>query len=148
MQLILFRLFYFFLLFGVANISGMLIPFLRYKGYDPIQTGTLIELYTLSGILGQFSVGYFCDKFMTIKKIFLPSLIIAIIFGGATIYFQKGIIFYVFFLFMGFFSYIILSLPDSWIIENDENIRDKFGQLRAFGSIGWAFGVLITGFIL
>lgn len=148
MQLILFRLFYFFLFFGVANISGMLIPFLRYKGFDPIQIGTLIGLYTLSGIIGQLSIGYFCDKFRTIKKLFMPSLVIAIISGGLSIYFQRNIIFYVGFFFMGFFSYIITSLSDSWIIENDENIKNKFGQLRSFGSIGWGCGVLITGYTL
>ena len=148
MQLILFRLLYFFLFFGVANISGMLIPFLGYKGYDPIQTGTLIGLYTLSGILGQLSIGYFCDKFRTIKKIFIPSLIIDIISGSIAIYFQKGIIFYIGFFIMGFFSYIIVSLSDSWIIENDEKIRKQFGQLRSFGSIGWACGVLVTGYTL
>lgn len=148
MQLILFRLFYFFLFFGVANISGMLIPFLRYKGFDPIQTGTLIGFYTLSGIIGQLSIGYFCDKFRTIKKLFMPSLVIAIISGGLTIYFQKSIVFYIGFFLMGFFSYIITSLSDSWIIENNENIRNKFGQLRSFGSVGWACGVLITGYTL
>lgn len=148
MQLILFRLFYFFLFFGVANVNGMLIPFLRYKGYDPIQTGTLIGLYTISGILGQLSVGYFCDKLKTIKKIFIPSIMICIISGMMAICFKHKIIFYIGFFIMGFFSGIVISLADSWIIENEEDIKVKFGQLRAFGSIGWAFGVLIMGYTL
>lgn len=148
MQLILFRLFYFFLFFGVANVNGMLIPFLRYKGYDPIQTGTLIGLYTISGILGQLSVGYFCDKLKTIKKIFIPSIMICIISGMMAICFKHKIIFYIGFFIMGFFSGIVISLADSWIIENEDDIKVKFGQLRAFGSIGWAFGVLIMGYTL
>ncbi|MGL5346224.1 MAG: MFS transporter [Peptostreptococcaceae bacterium] len=148
MQLILFRLFYFFLFFGVANVNGMLIPFLRYKGYDPIHIGTLISLYTISGILGQLSVGYFCDKLKTIKKIFLPAVLISIISGMLAILFKRNIIFYVGFFIMGFFSGIVISLADSWVIENDDTIKAKFGQLRAFGSIGWAFGVLVMGYAL
>lgn len=148
MQLILFRLFYFFLFFGVANINGMLIPFLRYKEYDPIHIGTLISLYTISGILGQLSVGYFCDKLKTIKKIFIPAVMISIISGMLAIFFKRNIIFYVGFFTMGFFSGIVISLADSWIIENDDTIKVKFGQLRAFGSIGWAFGVLVMGYAL
>ena len=57
MRILLFRTIYFFLFFGLANISGMLIPFLQYKGFDPIETGSLISLFTLSGLVGLFSIG-------------------------------------------------------------------------------------------
>ena len=68
MRALLFRIIYFFVFFGTSTIAGMLIPFLQYKGFDPIQTGSLISLFTLSGLVGLFSIGYFCDKLKTIKK--------------------------------------------------------------------------------
>ena len=46
MRALLFKIIYFFLFFGIATIGGMLIPFLQYKGFEPIQIGRLISLYT------------------------------------------------------------------------------------------------------
>ena len=43
MRALLFRIIYFFVFFGTSTIAGMLIPFLQYKGFDPIQTGSLIS---------------------------------------------------------------------------------------------------------
>ena len=148
MRALLFRITYFFVFFGVSTIGGMLIPFLQYKGFDPIETGSLISLYTLSGLVGLFSVGYFCDKLKTIKKVLFPSLIITTFAGIIAILFNKGILFYIAFFLMGLFNAMIGPLCDSWIMENIDDIKSKFGQLRAFGSVGWAFGVLIVGFVI
>lgn len=148
MGLILFRFLYFFLFFGLSTIAGMLIPFLNYKGYDPVQTGILISLYTVSGMIGQFAVGYFCDRLKTIKKIFLPSIIIIMISGTISIMFNIKALFIMGFIFMGCFNYILNTLCDSWVMERGEDIKKMFGPLRSYGSIGWAFGVLIAGFII
>ena len=148
MRALLFRIIYFFLFFGVATLCGMLIPFLQYKGFAPIEIGTLISLYTLMGLIGLFSIGYFCDKLKTIKKVLLPSIIITVLTGVIAIIFKKGIIFYIGFFLMGLFSAMLGSLCDSWVMESDVNIKAKFGAIRAFGSVGWAFGVLSVGFII
>ena len=148
MRILLFRTIYFFLFFGLANISGMLIPFLQYKGFDPIETGSLISLFTLSGLVGLFSIGYFCDKLKTIKKVLFPAIIITTITGFLAIITNKGILFYIVFFLMGLFSTMLGPLCDSWVMENIDDVKVKFGEFRAFGSIGWAFGVLILGFIV
>ena len=49
---------------------------------------------------------------------------------------------------MGLFNSMLGPLCDSWIMESSDDIKVKFGQLRAFGSVGWAFGVLIVGFVI
>ena len=148
MRALLFRIIYFFVFFGTSTIAGMLIPFLQYKGFDPIQTGSLISLFTLSGLVGLFSIGYFCDKLKTIKKVLFPSLIITTITGAIAILFNKGIVFYIGFFLMGLFNSMLGPLCDSWIMESSDDIKSRFGQLRAFGSVGWAFGVLIVGFVI
>ena len=148
MRILLFRTIYFFLFFGLANISGMLIPFLQYKGFDPIETGSLISLFTLSGLVGLFSIGYFCYKLKNIKKVLFPAIIITTITGFLAIITNKGILFYIVFFLMGLFSTMLGPLCDSWVMENIDDVKVKFGEFRAFGSIGWAFGVLIVGFIV
>lgn len=148
MGLILFRMLYFFLFFGLSTIGGMLIPFLNNKGYDPMQTGILISLYTVSGMIGQFVVGYFCDKLKTIKKIFIPSIVVIMISATIAIMFNTKVIFIIGFTIMGCFNYILNTLCDSWVMERGDEMKRKFGPLRSYGSVGWAFGVLIAGYII
>ncbi|WP_195941078.1 MFS transporter [Romboutsia sp. 1001713B170131_170501_G6] len=147
MDLILFKLLYFLLFFGLSSIAGMLIPFLQYKGFSPIETATLISFYTVSGILGQLIAGCCCDKLKTIKKIFIFSLLGVMFSTALAIFINIKILFYISFVIMGFFYYILTSIPDSWVIESGENAKSKFGFFRAFGSTGWAFGVLASGII-
>lgn len=148
MGLILFRMLYFFLFFGLSTIAGMLIPFLNYKGYDPMQTGILISLYTVSGMIGQFAVGYFCDKLKTIKNIFIPSIVVIMISATISITFNTKAIFIVGFVTMGCFNYILNTLCDSWVMERGDEMKKKFGPLRSYGSVGWAVGVLIAGYAI
>lgn len=144
---VIFSMLYFFLFLGLSSVSGMLIPFLRYKGYEPIQVGYLISIFTLMGVFGQLGVGYFCDKFKTIKKVFLASLFVIIFSGSLSFLLQKSIPFYIVFFSLGMFASMIVSLIDTWVMESEEHIKESFGKLRCFGSFGWAFGVLITGYI-
>lgn len=148
MELIIFRALYFFSFFGVASIAGMLIPFLQHKGFDPIQIGTLISLYTISGILGQLLAGYLCDKLRTIKKILSLSILFIMISTTISITFKIRVVFYISFIITGFFYSILTNVSDSWVMESEEKIKIKYGSIRAFGSIGWAFGVLVAGFII
>ena len=105
---LLFIIVYFFLFFGVSNISGMLIPFLQYKGYEPIQIGTLISLFTLMGVFGQLFIGYFCNKFKNYKKYFICSFYNNNS-GNFFVFISKKIYFYIVFFILGIFSSILTS---------------------------------------
>lgn len=148
MQLSLFKILSFTLYFTISTIGAMLVPFLQYKGYNPGSIGLLISLYTVSGVIGQFLTGFFCDKLCTVKKIFLPSMIILIISMSITIYFETKWIFLIGFFISGLIQYILIALYDSWVIESEKSAKEKFGQIRACGSIGWAIGVLIIGYVI
>ncbi|MFI3209603.1 MAG: MFS transporter [Peptostreptococcaceae bacterium] len=141
-----FGLVYFFLFFAVSSISGMLIPFLQYKGYQPVQIGTLISIYTLMGLFGQLGVGFFCEKFRTIKKIFIFCLVITLITTTLSIHIRKSLLFYLSFYTLGVFIGLLASLYDSWVLDGE--YKCKFGKLRSYGALGWAFGVLSTGYIV
>ena len=75
-----------------------------------LQNQMLLVGQTLSGLIGLFSVGYFCDKLKTIKKVLFPSLIITTITGTIAILFNKGIAFYLGFFLMGNNNALILIL--------------------------------------
>ena len=41
---------------------------------------------------------------------------------------------------------ILGDLPlDSWILESHEIVKNTFGPIRAFGSIGWGISTLVVG---
>ncbi len=37
----------------------------------------------------------------------------------------------------GFLRSSIVSLTDSWILEIDPTVKENYGKVRAFGSLGW-----------
>lgn len=148
MQLNLFKILSFTLYFTLSTMGGMLIPFLQYKGYNPGQIGLLISLYTVSGVVGQLLTGFFCDKLCTVKKIFLPALFTLTVSMTLAISFKINLVFLTGFLISGLMQYILIALYDSWVIESAKDTKEKFGQIRAYGSIGWAIGVLIIGYVI
>ena len=148
MQENFFRMIYFFLFYGISCLTGMLIPFLNNKGFDPIMTGSLIGFFTMFSVGSQFLTGYFCDRYKTIKKILIFLIITTTVSGVFSIFFNIGIIFYISFFILGFSSASLASLVDSFVLESEENIKSKFGKLRSFASIGWASGVLMSGIIV
>ncbi len=148
MQLSLFRILSFVLYFTLSNIGAMLVPFLQYKGYNPKEIGLLISLYTVSGVVGQLLTGFFCDKLCTVKKIFLPALCVLTVSMTLAISFNIKLIFLIGFLISGLMQYILIAVYDSWVIESEENVKSKFGQVRACGSMGWAIGVLVIGYVI
>lgn len=46
---------------------------------------------------------------------------------------------------IGFFQSSVFALLDSWVMESHEIVKNTFGPIRAFGSIGWGISTLIVG---
>ncbi len=45
----------------------------------------------------------------------------------------------------GFLRSSIVSLTDSWILEIDPTVKENYGKVRAFGSLGWGISAIIIG---
>ncbi|WP_066504702.1 MFS transporter [Abyssisolibacter fermentans] len=136
---------YFSFYFTLAVFFGFTIPYLNSLGYNNTQTGFLMSILYFSGIIGQFVTGYICDLKSTIKKVFIPCMILLAL--SICIFFEFSNIYILMILigFIGFFQTSVLSLIDCWVIESHNTIRNTFGPIRAYGSIGWGLSNLITG---
>ena len=140
-----FKYIYFIFYFTIATFAGFTIPYLNSLGLSNTAVGFMMSLLYFSGILGQSLTGYICDLKGTIKKVFfLWMILLAVsIFLFFELEGQVGLI--IFLCMIGFFQSSCIVLLDSWIMESHELVKNTFGPIRAFGSIGWGISTLTAG---
>lgn len=139
----------FFTFFANAMINTQGVPFLIEVGYSSSQRGNIMAFYALVAMVGQFVVGYLCDRHKTIKRYFI---LMAIFFAGFIVmtFTLSDQNYLVHFLLMGntlALSRVVVNLMETWIIEVD-GMYPYFGSIRSFGSLGWALSSLLAGFII
>ena len=131
---------------GQAFTFTLILPYLESLGFDVMSRMLITAFGAVLTIIGQFVVGYLCDKFKTDKKVFY---ITNIIFALATwlLYSFNGNPVALIVLWTGLVSALFMitqGVLDSWIIESDKYCLDNYGWIRAFGAIGWAAGAPLT----
>ncbi len=141
---------YFVIFIGLAFTYTQVIPFLTYIGYTPIERGLILSAIAVVAIIGQFYVGYLCDKYNTIKR-FYNILTILYVITNALMFAYTENSFFIHLLLValtgGLFR-IVGGLLETWTIETNEYMKNHFGTIRAFGAIGWAVGSPLTSVII
>lgn len=143
------------LLYFVSFISfalpyGYMQTFLVHVGYDVVERGVILSGTALVAIVFQFVAGYLCDKFKT-DKLFYNLLIIAFV---VTTYVMYQVTSYNFFLHLIFMSLVggifrtVNAVQDAWCLETDDDCKNNYGPIRAFGAIGWMIGSPIGAWII
>jgi len=125
--------------------AGFTVPYLKKLGLSNGQVGFYMSIMMLSGILGQFITGYICDLKKTIKKVFfLLTLMLSI--SVSMIYRIEAVEIKLLLLpIIGFIQSSMMSLIDSWVLEYHESMRENYGLVRAFGSLGWGLSAIFIG---
>jgi len=135
---------------GLSMTNTQIIPFLTHVGYSPVERGLILSSIAIVAIVGQVVTGYLCDKYSTIKK-FYHGLLFLFILSNGVLYFISEEIFFVHLLLFGFVGglfRIISGLIETWTLEINEYVKDRFGLIRAFGALGWAFGAPLTSLLI
>ena len=135
-----------FAYFSISGIRGYMIAFLEYLSYSPATIGALASVMAAAGIVGQFTIGYLCDKKGCLKPFFYLTMTIVVVssFVIFAIVPPVGMLF-VFFAIVGSSHGTCLALSDSWVMESRDGLRGYYGAVRGAGSIGWSLGLLIYG---
>ncbi len=117
-----------------------MISFLISLGYSASLRSVMYAVGAICGIVGQFILGYFCDKSKAIKKYanFVWAFYIVIVLILYLTKTQNVIIHLLAVAGNIGFMRMLQGLIDSWILESDCN--ESYGFCRAFGSVGWAVG--------
>ncbi|GEM_PF-230251 len=137
-----------YLAFGIGTVQ--FVPYLTGIGYSPVERGILISSIAIVTILVQLIFGYLSDKFKTVKKLFI---IILVIFAGATYILyttesRQFILHLILIALCGGFCNLGMGVGDNWVLETNDYMRDIFSVIRAFGSLGWAIGGVLVGYII
>jgi MFS family permease len=143
-----FKILYFFFYFTIAIFSGFTIAYLNGLGFSATQVGFFMSLLYFFGFLGQFITGYICDLKNTIKKVYFLWMIFLTVLIFFFFKLHVPVKQAIFISMIGFFQSSIMALLDSWVLESNDSIKNDFGPIRAFGSIGWGISTLLIGKII
>src|SRR5699024_3448043 len=131
-----------------AILVGFLPVYLQYIDLNNSQIGLVLAVGPLATILAQVFWGYLSDKFKTVKKIIqvcIVGFLVASLFFF-NIYSYYFILLSIFVLF--FFAIPIGALTDSLSQRLAAKYGVVFGKIRMWGSIGFCFASITSGFIL
>lgn len=132
-----------------AMLNTQAIPYLTEVGYTPVERGYIMAFYATIAMVGQFVIGFLCDKHKTIKRFLILMTIFLIGFSFLTYTLHDKNFIMHFFLMGSTISLvrIIGNLLEIWLIEVD-GLYSYFGVVRSFGSLGWALSSLGTGYLI
>lgn len=116
------------------------------KGLSNLQIGTIFAINSFIILFAQPFWGMISDRIQSIKKIFIILLSITIILIGSLPFYNRAIPLGIILAIITFFESALVPLLDSWVImgiRNNTNI--SYGNIRLWGSIGFALMVYIFG---
>lgn len=147
-QLVPLKLFLFFFHSTTTLVISFLPVFYLERGISATHIGWLMAVGPLASLIAQPFWGFMSDKYKTIKRILLICLIGMII--TSILFFQMNSL--LSFLIMGYllfsFASPIGALGDSLTQKTANLTKRSFGSIRMWGSIGFAFTSVTSGWIL
>lgn len=124
------------------SFAGM---YLSHYGMSYAVVGITMSAAVLSGIAGQFFWGYLCDRFHTVKKVFLLAnavIWITILLLCAN---KSAPVLMALMAALGFSLYPQPAILDSWILKKANSHPLNYGFLRMWAALGYAVFVLVIG---
>lgn len=147
-QKYLLRMYYFFYFQAI----GFLIPFLPLhlasRSFSSDQIGLILSIGPLVMIFSQPLWGIWTDNYLSPQKTLKITMLMALITVWGYYIFNLAIFLIFAAIIFFFFQSPITPISDSLILANLEKNTSNFGIYRLWGSIGFAFGVIIMGKIL
>jgi MFS transporter, OHS family, lactose permease len=125
-------------------------PFLSELGFDSFERGIILSSYAVTSIIFQFLFGYLSDKYRTIKKIVVISMVFYLL-GTFFLFDENNIIFILQLLVIaviGGLNNTYTGLFDIWVMGINKHMSNSLSFIKGFGSIGWAVGSLLSVFII
>ncbi|MCT4618118.1 MAG: MFS transporter [Marinisporobacter sp.] len=120
--------------------------FLDSKGLDNIQIGMILAINSFISVFGQPFWGMVSDKTQSIKKVFMILLCVAVILISSLSFYEGALLLGIVFGIITFFESALAPLLDSWVIMSIQKEKNtSYGNIRLWGSVGYAVMVYIFG---
>lgn len=146
------KLFFLYLIsfFSFVMATSYLQTYLDYLGYSVLERGILLSGSAIVAIVGQFFIGYLCDKYQSDKKFYNLSVILYVLFA-LIVYSISTQMFFLHLLFISLLkgmSSVVTSVQDTWCLETDDDCMQNYGPIRAFGALGFMLGLPVGSFVI
>ena len=148
--MILLCIFYTFSYFMLVFTNAYMLTYLDSIGYNAMQRGILLSGIAIVAILSPILIGFLCDRFKTVKKIYNLTLI-GLLLVNLFLYqltSQQFFIHLIFTALTGGLFHTLSTIQDTWTLEIDSFYKTRFGPIRAFGAIGWMIASPIAGWVV
>lgn len=119
--------------------------FLQYKQLTGKEIGLVLAIGPLATIISQPFWGFLSDKYKTVKKMLIISVIGMLLFSIVFFNMEHLVTLLIFGALFYFFSSPVGALSDSLAQRQADNLNVSFGSIRTWGSIGFAFSSLMIG---
>jgi len=122
--------------------------YLKSIGFTGFQIGILMSIFSITGLLMIFPVGILNDRVIS-RNLIIASFIIASICYSAVIITDIFGLMIIIFFFIGLFANLSSTSINSLIYKTIEHSKARaLGNLTFWRSLGSAFGIIISSFIL
>lgn len=138
------RLYYFFVFAMYAVVVPHYQIFLRASGYSPASVGLMIGFFEISGVLGPMLLGRLADRTGRFRELKAATTLLAaviIAFLLADIPFLLALLLSAM---TGFLFKVSVPLTDAVAGTVLQDPREQYGQVRMFGSIGFATASVVV----
>lgn len=120
------------------------------RRFPPSEIGWMMSIYVSAAMAGQYAFGFASDKLRSIRA---PVVVAALLFAAvaASMPLQTGTIgIRTTMALLGFLQQPIGPMLDSWTLKylHHHAQPNRFGQIRSFGSLGWATMALLTAYLM
>lgn len=118
-------------------------------GMDARQVGVLAGGFTAGALVGQWVFGWFCDKLHTIRRVFLAAGVLSYLAVVAIFIVPKTmpVVAPLYFL-LGFLQSPLPTMLDAWILNTYPTQPQRYGEIRAWGSLGYAVFMMFFGAVI
>ena len=114
------------------------------------EIGWMMSIYVSAALFGQYAFGFASDKVRSIRA---PVVVAALLFAAvvASLPFQTETLWIrATMALVGFLQQPIGPMLDSWTLKylQSHSQANRFGEIRSFGSLGWATVALLTAYLM
>jgi PPP family 3-phenylpropionic acid transporter len=129
-------------------VTSFLPLFLIEKGLTPSQIGWVLAIGPVASLLSEPISGYLSDKYKSIKKVILFSVVGMTLAGLVFFQLNSFLAFAIFAYILFFFLAPVGALGESLAQKTANQLGIPFGSIRMWGSLGFAVSSVVTGYIL
>ena len=125
----------------------LMIPWLTSLGFSQVQRSWMFAASALAAMIGQILSGFLCDRWKTLRKPYLFTLIGLVVCGWrlyASNSYEGPL------LWAGLFGAVFrvnMGILDSWALESDPSGNLRYGVIRGYGALGSILGSVCASII-